>query len=197
MSDAQPEIEILYDQPEFGTGEMPAELTRLNWSAAFWGWLWAGAYGVWRWFWLLAAVGAVRGVSVALLFSGVVPGLWPWIGLTAEVVSWGAVIAFAFSANATLWRLEATAARRPALVRPAGQELERYVTAQRMGGFAGLSVSALGYLLGLVALITREPAAVNVALAVYVAPLAIPGVAGIWDLVRERARRKAQGSEQA
>ena len=52
-----------------GVGPLPDGLDSLNWNALFWGPLWALAYRVWPWFWLLVGVWFARVVVFGAMYS--------------------------------------------------------------------------------------------------------------------------------
>ncbi len=134
---------------QFGRGEFPKELDRLNWGAMLMGVLWALAYGVWPWLLALGALQIVGMVVFGFFNNSELANSAIW-GLVAHVVSqtvtWTALGLFALSANRLAWkrmgRLIASGRHQPSSLSPS---IEKFSKSQKTWLLIGLAVTVVQY----------------------------------------------------
>ena len=154
------------DDGAFGVGPVPPEIKRVNWAAVLLGPVWALLYGIWPWFWILAAVGVAGRLVFWLEPQLTIAGGGLAAPVLAEVTGWTLSGVFGWRANRELWRRVCSGAREP-LTPPRTTEL--YVGSQRIWTRVGAGVVGVGYGLGLWRTLTVGPDHLGLVLLTYFA----------------------------
>ncbi|MDO9100253.1 MAG: hypothetical protein Q7V53_05905 [Caldisericota bacterium] len=177
---------------QFGVGEPPLELRRINWGAVFFGWLWALVYGFWPWAVLLA------GLSMAsTLFTNISAGSPVRMALGGEMtiavvsslISWGLAAVLGVKGNRLMWenqqqRLAGTP--KVALGRPSAN-IDEYLASQRTWGIVGALMSVAGFMLGVgPALAHWDESSAGWAAGSGIGVVVLLGLF-IWDRARQRS----------
>lgn len=186
------------DASEFGVGEFPRVLDRLNWGAVLLPGAWAVLYNLWAWAGLLLAI------QVALSYLPQIiqrygPGgaLGLLVFISVSLIAWVPTVVFGFQANHLLWKREA--ARRAGKVCVALLVVPESVGAYSKGqrtwvkvGLALLTIASLWQVLWIIVTVVLQASAtweLAIRLAAALVPLAL-----LWLFDRYRSRSRTQGA---